>query len=334
MKSYINRDGFKRLLVVAHIFVACFATAEQKQTIEQDFFKEPLTQYTKPCWHNPGRENRGIEFFKDAQGNNFVLKHQITGSAAIHDVLGARIGNSVDVPVNQAILLAKGTLFMGKPLETMATLHTHVPGREIKKIEKMPFHVDIRDGLSQEENLNSIAQSKDLARIVALILYTNNNDAHLSNIFFAQETNRFYAIDQGNIFRHAHSLFERKTLPSDLLATKACSFVETLRAKKLSPEQIKALQRVDETLDKFITAYPADKIYDEWMSIAQQARYAYSPERKNYIKRLVDYNCDEVNTLRSHLDCAIAAQKRSYTLRSMAEPSNKAQRDFWHNINS
>jgi len=334
MKSYINRNNFKKLLLATPLFVVCFVTAEQQQTIDQDFFKEPLTQYTKPCWHNPGRENRGIEFFKDTQGNNFVLKHQSTGSAAIHDVLGARIGNSVGVPVNQAILLPKGTVFMGKPLERTATLHTHVPGREIPKIEKMPFYVDIKDGLSKKANLKSIAESDDLARIVASLLYLNNDDGNRNNTFFAQETNRFYAIDQGNIFHHAHSLTERKTLPNDLLPTQACSFVETLRAKKLSPQQIKALQSVAETLDKFITMYPSDRIYDEWMSIAQQAHYAYSAERKNYIKRLVDYNCSEISTLRSHLDCAIEAQKRSYTLRSMAEPSKKAQRDFWHTMNS
>ena len=333
MKSYINLGNLKQLLFIGHLFVTCFATAEQQQTTEQTFFKEPLTQYTKKCWHNTGGYNKGIKFFKDADGKDFVLKYQDT-ITAINETLAAQMRASVGVPANQVILLPKDTLFMGKSLQHTATLHTHAPGKAVRDSQNMPYYVDIQDGLSKKINLKSISENDDLCQNVAANLYDDNNDGSRANLFFAQEGNRFCAIDLGNSFHHAHSLVDKNSLPHDLLATKACSFVEKLRAKKLSPQQVTALQRVDETLDKLITHYPSHKIYDEWMNVAQQANYTYSPQRKEYIKKLVESNCSEIQRLRPHIDCAIEAQKISYTLRSMAEPSKKAKRDFWHTMNS
>lgn len=333
MKKYINLNNLKNISFAAHFFVACFATANQEQDRKQTFFKEPLTHYVKRGWHNTGGYNKGITFFKDAEGKDFVLKYQDT-ITAINETLAANMRASIGVPANQVVLLPKDTLFMKKPLQHTATLHTQAPGKAIRDIQNMPYYVDIKDGLSKKINLQSISESDDLCRNVAANLYDDNKDGSRANLFFTQETNSFCAIDLGNSFHDAHSIFDKKDLPKNLLATKACSFVEKLRAKKLSPQQTKALTCVDETLDKLIEKYPPNKLYDEWMNVAQQANYTYSPQRKEYIKKLIHYNYSEIQRLRSHIDCAIEAQNIPYTLRSMAEPSKKAQRNFWQIMNS
>jgi hypothetical protein len=293
----------------------------------QPFFKEPLAEYQKENWCNHGQRNNGISFLKDAEGNDFVLKQQASKETAIHDTLGAYIGSSIDIPINQVELLPVGSYFMGKTLTNTATLHTNAPGKEVYNTEKSDLC--IREGIASLKNLQSISQHKDLCLITALNIYLNNDDSYNRNLFFDGKTNRFCAIDQGYVFNTAHEIpnndaqrydpyNEKNTLlhhifPTNSLVSKTQKFIKTLHEMEISQAELDALINVKTKLDQLIDQYPAEKIYNKWMQIADKAQYVYTPQKKESIKVIIEYNVYESKKLRSELDKVIKAQQNFRT---------------------
>lgn len=333
-----------RQLIALFTFICTF-NSFCLENDEQSFFKEPLTEYTKKDWKKRGKYNKGIRFFKDANGKDFVLKYQHTPETAIHDTLGARIAADLKIPANQVMLLPAGSSFMGESLPCTATIHTHAPGIEVSDIPEMPYYVNIENGLSSEENLESITSNKMLRNLVAFNFYLNRNDSHRNNTFFNKETNQFFAVDFGNIFHTAHGLpnedndkyspyneknkylynvfpgaaiddknniFFKKQ--SNALATEAYDFVSTLKKHDLSLQEIGALKDLSAILAQFATKYPAEKIYDEWIKLAEEAHYTYSPQKKESIEVMIGYNLHECKRLRFAIDTLLIKESRNRLL--------------------
>jgi len=310
--------------------------AEQPQ---KPFFKEPLTEYKKEDWRNAGRYNKGIRFFIDANGNHFVMKYQKNAQTAIHDTLGARIANDLKIPSNQVILLPTGSLFMGETLKHPTTIHTHAPGKAINTIT-MPYYINIKNGLSIPKNLDSITKNKTLGDFVAFNLVFNRNDTQPDNIFYEQKTDQFYTIDFGNIFHTVLKIpnenndlyspygdnqdirdrvYPKPTIHdnspfwnSNMQASEAREFIQTLKNTFILSLEVDALERLNTKLQEIITKYPAEKIYDEWMKIAQEAHYEYSPQKKECIKVMLKYTLDECKQLHEEIDTLIKESRDKF----------------------
>lgn len=314
-------------------YISCFVIVSQQHAADRTFFEEPLTEYTKKDWEKRGACNKGIKFLKDANEKLFVLKFQHTPETAIHDILGAQMGVAINIPVNQVIFLPANLSFFKESLPYTATLHSHASGQEVKDVSDMPYYIDIKNGLFEEINLKSITYNIDLCDIIALHIYCNKNDGHLNNLIFDKKTNRFCAIDYGNIFHTIHNLDNNdcqspydeendqlhNIFPAEpvsfsghyyrtCLASEAYDFIKTLEKEKLTPEKINALNRVDTVLNQLMSQYPASKMYDEWMKLAEKINYTYSPDKKECIKVAIEYNEHEVKRLRLAIADVIKAQ--------------------------
>lgn len=284
------------------------------------FFKAPLTQYTNSSayWScDNGLFNRGIEFFKDEAGSKFVLKHQLRKQDSIHDILGCRIGQVLgDYLVNAVIPAPISISSQLKFSYGEATLHTHAPGIEVDNIPELSEAINIKKGLglADRNNLKSITIHKDIAKIMALNLYLDDRDCHGYNLFYDWDTDHFCAIDKGLVFRTMHYWFKSdyhghkldNILPHDLLATKACDFLETIKKDNLSAKEIDSLKQVSTTLKSLMAEYPSMRIHSEWMDIAQDLKFEYPEESKEDISILVDYNHHENKRLVRLIDKLIS----------------------------
>jgi len=316
MKIIKYLKSFVLINSVAITSILC-AQQQQQDNSNENFFKEPLTQYTN-CGpeNNSGVFNKGIQFFQDQTGSKFVLKHQISKEYSIHEVLGARIGQVLGKNIVNEVIPAPRDL--AAPYG-MTTLHTHAQGTEVGS-SCISGKVGIKEGLANKANLKSISWNKDLAKIVALNLYLDDRDCHQNNLFFDITSHRFCAIDKGLIFETSydckHNLNSEHglhyILPAkykhdyyyydQLLASDACDFLENIKKEDLSLEEIRALKRVGKTLNSLMVAYPPTKIHSEWMSIAQDFNFDYSDETKENISILVEYNHHENKRLVKLID--------------------------------
>jgi len=170
-----------------------------------------------------------------------------------------------------------------------ATLHTHVSGKEVGSLENMR-HIYIREGIPNECGLHDITIHEDLAKIVAVNIFLNDQDCHNYNLFFDETKNKFYAIDKELIFFYA-----------DSLANKAYNFLKTLKIEDLTIAELKALIIVKNTLYILMTNYPPQKMYAEWLNIAQQNNFNLSQEEKARFLTVINRNYGEVQDLYNQL---------------------------------
>jgi hypothetical protein len=270
-----------------------------------------------------------IAFLKDAKNKDFIIKYHPHTKRAIHETIATQVGETVGININHVEVFPKqSSYFLDSSWylkDIVATLHTIVPGCEAYKTS-IYEDLTIEGGLSNSRNLETIAQFVKLSDIIALDIFTNNPDRHCGNIFINQRTKRihaldpdffidqkknpqFYAIDMNYSFSNIVFVADTENelhdiLFKNLLATKAYDFLEEeeIAGKKFLPQEIKALRRVNKVLDKMIKEWSPEKLYNEWMNVADKINYSYTPGTKENIKIALEYNFHEVKRLRSKID--------------------------------
>ena len=251
-----------------------------------DFFTAPLQQIR--------RVNR-IVFVEDAHNKQFVLKYPRSPNHALNDALGAEVGKSIGVNINDVKIfpphdpsLSSVDIFP----HHIKTLHTLVPGNEVRKMSAViTSFFSIRAGLNNKAKLESLTTHKDLYKIIALDIFLNNSDRHNGNLFYDEENDHFYAIDMDAIF-----------YKKCLLATKAGNFIKGLLKKKLSAQETTALKNLHKILDDLMEQYPPEKLCELKKRLAAQADYAYSELEQETFRELVEHNFNEIKRLQRRLE--------------------------------
>ncbi len=252
-------------------------------------------------------------FVQDAVGRQFVLKYHPRGpKRAIHDTLGAYVGKSIGLHINEVEIFSPhhpfNQLFNDiNPLEPsqfrVTTLHTRVPGTSVKSIKKINNEICIKRGLCKEKHLESLTKYMQLCDMVAFDIFIENTDRHNRNLFIDVITGEFYAIDMDHGFKSALALVNiARDYDFDTLAVRVYEFVKMLQKQKLSSQEIKVLKRIHHTLQRLVDLYPPAILFDEWMAIAQKGDVVYSPREQKKIKKYLEYNAQEVCRLISLLD--------------------------------
>ncbi len=258
------------------------------QLYSHDFFTPPLQQIR--CFNR-------IIFVEDAHGNQFVLKYPRNPNCAVNDALGAIVGKFIGTSINDVQIFPPQSSSLSPvdkyPLK-IKTLHTLVPGNEVKRMHDVLGYFSIKTGLTTKDKLRSIVKHKELCNIIALDIFLNNGDRHNGNIFYDKDNNRFYAIDMDAIFRKKR-----------LLAIKATKFLEHLNKKKLSAQEKIALKNLSKALHALMMEYPPKTLCALKQSLAATAGYEYSTSEQKTFRKLVEYNFKKIQRLQRQLKLVI-----------------------------
>ena len=337
---------FKTFIFFSVLLAIGFITGQEKTT-KKHIFKAPLTKIGASAIFEQ------ISFLQDSNGAEFVLKTHSDSQDAITETLGARIGKSVGININDVEPFPENSKHFKEYTPDAISIHTRVPGLPVAEIESIDDNLDIEGGLRNHKNLRSISLYAQLCDFVAVDLFCAKHDAHNYNIFFDQTTNEFHEIDmdhllRGRLTRAANDISEDTykhiadtelkyfILQSDLPATQACDFLETFENKRLKAQEIKALERLNKKLQQLINNYPPEKFHHEWMELADQLGCKYNPIKKENIKIAIEYNFHENKRLCSQIDTVLRSQasRMPFALRRWAKPSMQAQQAMWQTINS
>lgn len=256
-----------------------------------------------------GFANKTTFYIEDAQHQRFILKYHPRGpKRAIHDALGAFIGKSIGLYINEVELFCSrdpfNQLFTDiNPLTAsqigVTTLHRRVPGIAVREIKKMNEEICIKRGLRKEKTLRNITQYFQLSEMVAFDIFSDNTDRHNGNLFFNKKTGLFYAIDMDHAFKSAFALINTSDdyhFPT--VATKTYNFLEKLYKKRLlSTVEIKALQKILHVLEFLVALYPPEVLFQEWMLLAAKATISYNVREQVKIKKYLVYHIREVERL-------------------------------------
>lgn len=264
-----------------------------------------------------GLANKTTFFLTDATDNQFVLKYHPRGAKrAIHDTLGAYIGKSIGLRINEVEIFSPhhpfNTLFSDiNPLDSsqigITTLHSRVPGKALREIKKMNEEIAIKCGIRKEKTIDNITQYKELRDIIAFDIFADNTDRHNGNIFFDKKTEHFYIFDLDHGFKSAFTLaYTSDDYDFNTVATRTYRYIKTLKKRKLSAAHIQALKQVQQTLQKLINLYPPALLFQEWMDLAQKADVFYTLREQEKIKKYLIYHANEVTHLIMLLDHIIA----------------------------
>ncbi len=255
-----------------------------------------------------GKADKTTFFLQDAAHKEFVLKYHPRGPRrAIHDTLGAQIGKSIGLNINEVEIFSPDDQFNQlfndiKPISPahtgITTLHSRVPGKQIKDIKYMNDDIYIKHGLCKEKHLNSIIHYKQLCDIVAFDLFIDNTDRNNRNFFFDETTDEFYAIDMDHGFKSAYALvMTSNEYDFDTLATRAYDFIKKFKKRPLYSQEIKALKRVKHTLEILVHRNSPETIFTQWMEIADKADYVYTSREQEKIKKYLEYHLIQINRL-------------------------------------
>ena len=266
-----------------------------------------------------GPADRTTFFLTDAAGKQFVLKYHPRGPRrAVHETLGAYIGKSIDLHINEVEIFAPhhsfNTLFseinpMNSSQNGITTLHSRVPGQAVRTIKKMNAEICLKCGIRKEKTVENIIQYKELGDIIAFDIFIDNTDRHNGNIFFDKKTGHFYAIDMDHGFKSAVTLvYTPHDYDFDTVATRTYKYIKTLKKSRLSAAHIQALKQVERTLRKLATLYPPAILFAEWMLLAEKASVFYTVRDQEKIKKYLTYHAHAVQHLITLLD-EIIAQK-------------------------
>lgn len=323
----------RSLLAQSLFFVAQFFTATS--LFADVAFTGPLTNVQTLGY------GKDVFLVKDTHNEQFIVKYNTKGylghnsEPSIHEMLGAKIGLAAHININDVTIFpAYDTSLQSVDVypNTTKTLHTLVPGKEVAN-SSMPYRIDICSALTSYENLISLTYHKNLCEIAALDIFTSNIDRHNGNLFFDAKTNQFYAIDMDWMLNDIYQIsnndknISMSMLIKDLiysthrnpfgpfecqlLATRVYNFIKNIDPKKLSAKEIEALKEVKLTLQKLQAAYPPQKLYAEWMNIAQQAQYTYSSKKQQCIRYIIAYNHREITKICAYIDYILS--DHSYT---------------------
>jgi hypothetical protein len=325
--------SLQALLIATTLYMASF-TFTIKQENDNPFFTLPFTKTG---------ERSHIDFVEDAHGKEFILKYSNSAKRSINDALGAKVGESVGININQVKILPPqdpSISSIDRMPDQIKTLHTLVPGSSIDKASAL----DLLHGLKGTSNLKSLMENKELCKIVALDIYLDNCDRHKGNYFYDKLTDQYYAIDMDFIFFHTKRQMEMEKrheepyYPYSNLSTTAYSFINNLNVQNLSTKEQKALVRVNKMLRKLISVYPPEKLCNDRIELAKEAHYTYSESDQKKFQAIVEYNFAKVKQLQNLLDQFFyTKQPKSIStkiLKSIINPSNLAEQNFWQTINS
>lgn len=318
---FFNKTVFLSLLSLALLTVPLCSFDNEELTANASFAIEgnlyPLTKST-----DAGRSF--ISFFKDDAQQHYLLKVNPNSEAAIHETLASHIASSVLIPVNKVKIIPAHTQLFNN--DSIATLHTVVPGKEVATFDGMNYEVFIVGGLTRN-SFSSLKKHPQLIGILALDIFVDNYDRHNFNLFFDEATGTFYAIDLDIAFSKA--LITKKTineilayshgqptwynkasvlaeevqrLYSNNLAEQAYIFIASLNKEELSTEDYGVLTKLRDALQLLRTHYKPRNVYALWMHYAQQAEYTYCIQKKAYIASLIAYNHYRVFQLIKLLD--------------------------------
>ena len=329
--------GLQALFIATILFVTNFTFGINKDT-NTPFFTAPLKTTNKR-----GR----VDFVEDADGKKFILKYNTRGvEYAIHDTLGATVGQSVGVNINSVKIFPPQDTSISSVdrFPTMVkTLHTHVPGEQVCNIETMQKDIYIQGGLTHMDNLNSITKNKKLRKKAALDTYLDNWDGHIVNLFYDKDNDQFYAIDMDMIFCRNKDF---------LLSSGARRFLK-FRKKyaQFSVEEKQALASVNKNLEKLTSEYPPEKLYDKRTEIAKEAHHTYNASEQEKFRTLIEHNFKETKRLQVLLNNIVndtdvkSFQILPHTIykkpisthfifKNMAKPSKIAEQNFQQTMNS
>ncbi len=271
-------NALKIIIIVLHIFF--FAI----QLHAHDFFTPPLRQI---------KYINRIMFVEDAQGNQFILKYPRNPNCAVNDALGAAVGKFIGTNINDVKIFppqSTSVSSVDKFPNKIKTLHTLVPGNEVRRMRDALGYFSIKTGLTKKAKLRRIIKHKDLCKIIALDIFLNNGDRHNGNIFYDKDNDRFYAIDMDAIFRKKR-----------LLAIKAAKFIQELDKKKLSSQEKTALKNLSKTLRALMTQYTPKSLCALKQSLATTAGHEYSISEQKAFRKLVELNFKKLQHLQKLL---------------------------------
>lgn len=242
--------------------------------------------------------NETTFFIQDALQRNFVLKYHPRGAKrAIHDALGAFIGKSIGININEVEIFSATYPFETSQIG-VSTLHLCVPGIAIREMKHMNKKICIKRGIRKEKTLENITAYKELCDIVAFDIFIDNTDRHNGNLFFDKETGHFYAIDMDHGFKSAFTLaYTPHDYDFNTVATRTYRFIKTLKKEKLSNQTITALKKMQQILLLLNDLYPPTIMFKEWMLLAQKAHVIYNQREQEKIKKYLEYNTCEMRRL-------------------------------------
>ncbi|HLW72927.1 MAG TPA: hypothetical protein VKR54_02670 [Candidatus Babeliales bacterium] len=263
-------------LVIQLCFTTVTFTSEQ-QSASNVFFTLPFKQIA--CV-------KRVIFVEDANNQKFILKYPRSPNHALNDALGAHVGESIGTNINHVKIFPphdSSLSSVDRFPDQIKTVHTLVPGNELKKLGNINNKIKIKSGLINKSKLKNLTKHKDLYKIMALDIFLNNWDRHNSNLFYDIENDHFYAIDMDAIFCRQR-----------LLATTACNFIKSLHKEKLSPEAKIALIQLYKNLQHLMVHYPPEKLCELKKNLAAEAHYAYSESDQETFQNLVEHNFHEL----------------------------------------
>lgn len=213
----------KKLFLI--LILSFFCKASIKYSIVTDKELNKYTNSNLPI--KSDSSDAAIIFLQDNHNKSYILK-QIKDISLdeqfllLNDFIASEIGYNSQIPVNKVSLIpiSLQTKFKIYPSRA-ATLHVCVPGKDIENLpeflpewftlhqriinpncpwqKKYPLKPE-RQGL-KKEIIESMSLHDDLPAIVAFDIFIGNSDRSEPNIFYCQENNHFYVIDQAAAFR-------------------------------------------------------------------------------------------------------------------------------------
>ena len=259
---------------------------------------KPVTVMTD---HKTSFGRSKITYLKDNTDQRFVLKSKSDKNddqphydQPVRDAVGAYIGNDVQISINKVRIISPDTQLPGMPgknSEYAASLHEHVPGKELYKFKSDNILCKLRTGQLYFEN-------PDLLKIAVLDVFLNNCDRHSQNLFYNPKSNRYYAIDMDRIYANTQIctnilIYTIGLLQGHLInmpKKTARTITRLMNSAEFKEKKYQALEQFHKTLKELITKYPPSKIYDLWLTFAQQAEYHYSFMQKIIIRAEISRN--------------------------------------------
>lgn len=254
------------------------------------------------------KPTRYISFITDGENNHYVIKQKRKGTVkeqflVVSEKLSAYIAEIAEIPAHRVQILPAGMAFTGKMItEDAASILTLVPGIPIKLVKtgiysglylrqtNKPTWPQEELGLN-ERVIASMALHPDLALIAALHTFIGNEDCHGDNLFYDEQTNRFYAIDMDKIYR----MEEQRELISKL----ACDQIRRMlhSKEKFSQAEFDGLKLYQNTLQRLAVIFPPARIHELLDEFATLGGF----DKKLYLPDLVDrVECIKDKAKRSH----------------------------------
>lgn len=301
MDTVMNKHPKRNILLAITLF-ALSLTIHTSPLIDNAYLPSIQGQLAPAS----GQKNLGrshITYLEDDAGQKFVLKcrYNPDDDQPIRDALGAYIGNSVDARFNQVQIISPDTQLPGKNTDYAASLHTCMPGKELSKIANLAQQLYIG---------NLHLEHSDMQKIRAVDIFLNNSDRHPGNIIYDEQTNHYYAIDMDYIypdtkkcsfFDYALNAFQDK---NNYLANKVAHKIAALMDNPAVSKEKKrqALTQFYQTLKQLVDTYPPSKLYNLWLSFAQQAQYTYTLRQKAMIRIDIAQNYTSVKNLLTKIE--------------------------------